>query len=78
LFPLQLLASILGFLARDVVAGTGMGLLAGTWLSVALVTLESAPGSTNDALGLFRLLAAVPWRCRPAWRRAEMRRRGSP
>src|SRR5690242_17452 len=30
-FPLQLLASVLGFLARDVVAGTGMGLLSGTW-----------------------------------------------
>jgi uncharacterized protein len=28
-FPLQLVASILGFLARDVVAGTGMGVLAG-------------------------------------------------
>ena len=29
-FPLQLLASVFGYLARDVVAGTGMGLLAGT------------------------------------------------
>ena len=28
--PLQLVASIFGFLARDVVAGTGMGVLAGT------------------------------------------------
>jgi succinate-acetate transporter protein len=58
-FPLQLVASILGFLARDVVAGTGMGVLAGTWLSIALVTLAGAPGSTSDALGLFLLLAAV-------------------
>jgi uncharacterized protein len=58
-FPLQLLASVLGYLARDVVAGTGMGLLAGTWLSIALVMLTSDPGSTSDALGLFLLLAAV-------------------
>jgi uncharacterized protein len=58
-FPLQLLASIFGFLGRDLVAGTGMGVLAGTWLSVALVTLDSEPGATSDALGLFLLIAGV-------------------
>jgi uncharacterized protein len=58
-FPLQLVTSIFGYLARDVVAGTGMGLLSGTWLSVGLVTLTSEPGATSDALGLFLLLAAV-------------------
>jgi uncharacterized protein len=36
-----------------------MGLLAGTWLSVGLVKLTSAPGSTSDALGLFLLVAAI-------------------
>lgn len=58
-FPLQLLTSVLGYLARDVVAGTGMGVLAGTWLSVGLVKLTSAPGATSDTLGLFLLLAAA-------------------
>jgi uncharacterized protein len=58
-FPLQLLTSILGFLARDVVAGTGMGVLAGSWLSVALVKLTGAPGATSDALGTFLLLAGI-------------------
>jgi len=58
-FPLQLVASVFGYLARDVVAGTGMGVLAGTWLSIGLVQLMSQPGSTSDALGLFLLLAAV-------------------
>jgi uncharacterized protein len=58
-FPLQLVASVFGFLARDVVAGTGMGLLSGTWLAIALVMLTGEPGSTSDALGLFLLLAAV-------------------
>jgi uncharacterized protein len=58
-FPLQLVASIFGFLARDVVAGTGMGLLAGTWLSVALLQLTSEPGSTSDPLGLLLLLVAA-------------------
>ena len=41
-FPLQLVSSVFGFLARDVVAGTGMGVLSGTWLSVALVLLTVA------------------------------------
>jgi uncharacterized protein len=58
-FPLQLIASIFGFLARDVVAGTGMGVLAGTWLSIAMIKLTSEPGATSDPLGLFVLLAAV-------------------
>ena len=58
-FPLQLIASIFGFLGRDVVAGTGMGVLAGSWLSVALVTLTSSSGSTSDALGLLLLVSAA-------------------
>jgi hypothetical protein len=58
-FPLQLLVAVFGYLGRDVVAGTGMGILAGTWLSVGLVMLTSSPGSTSDALGLFLLVAAV-------------------
>jgi uncharacterized protein len=56
-FPLQLLTSTFGYLARDVVAGTGMGVLAGTWLSIGLVTLTNPAGATSDALGLFLLLA---------------------
>lgn len=58
-FPLQLVTSVFGYLGRDVVAGTGMGLLAGIWLAVALVTLDAPPGATSDALGLFLLIGAV-------------------
>ena len=57
--PLQVVASILGFFARDGAAGTGMGILAGTWLSVGLVTLAGRPGATSDALGLLLLVASV-------------------
>jgi uncharacterized protein len=57
--PLQLLASVLGYLARDVVAGTGMGILAGTWLAIGLVMLTSPAGSTSSALGLFLLVAGA-------------------
>jgi succinate-acetate transporter protein len=58
-FPLQLVTSVFGYLGRDVVAGTGMGVLSGTWLSVGLVMLTSPAGSTSDALGLFLLLAGL-------------------
>jgi succinate-acetate transporter protein len=58
-FPLQLLASVLGFLSRDSVAGTGMGILAGTWLTTGLIQLTSPPGSTSDGLGLFLVVAGM-------------------
>jgi succinate-acetate transporter protein len=57
--PLQLMAAVFGFLSRDVVAGTGMGILAGTWAATGLVTLQADPGSTSGALGLLLLLAAA-------------------
>ncbi|WP_432497629.1 acetate uptake transporter family protein [Kineococcus auxinigenes] len=56
--PLQLLAAVYGFLARDPVAGTGMGVLAGTWATAGYVTLSSPPGSTSAGLGVVLLLAA--------------------
>jgi len=58
-FPLQLLAAVLGFLSRDVVAGTGMGLLSATWLATALVTLDAPPGSTDAALGLLLVFSGA-------------------
>lgn len=60
--PLQFTASIIGFLARDGVVATGMGLLSGIWAAVALVTFTGEPGSTSDALGLFLLVGgAAMW-----------------
>jgi uncharacterized protein len=57
--PLQVLASVLGFLARDPVAGTGMGVLAGTWATVGFTMLASQPGATSPALGVLLLCSAV-------------------
>jgi uncharacterized protein len=57
--PAQLLSSVFGYLARDSVAGTSMGLLAGIWLTVGLVTRDAPPGATSKALGTFLVLAAV-------------------
>jgi succinate-acetate transporter protein len=57
--PLQFVASIFGFLARDIVAGTAMGVLSGTWLAIGLITVRAEPGARSDALGLFLLMVGA-------------------
>ncbi|MBB2746203.1 UNVERIFIED_ORG: hypothetical protein FHR35_006066 [Microbispora rosea subsp. rosea] len=57
--PLQFLVCVLGFLARDSVAGAAMGVLSGTWAVIGGVTLTSAPGTTSAALGVVLLTAAA-------------------
>lgn len=63
--PVQFIACIYGFLVRDLVAGTGMGILAGTWALTALVTLLSPPGSRSAGLALFLVMGAAAL-CIPA------------
>ncbi|HEY0644177.1 MAG TPA: hypothetical protein VGD39_12200 [Nocardioides sp.] len=57
--PLQLLASVMGFLARDPVAATGMGILSGTWGAAGLATLTAPSGKASDGLGMILLAAAA-------------------
>ena len=59
-FPLQLLASVFGFLGRDTVAATGFGVQGATWLVVGVGMLISAPGQTSGALGVL-LCASSAW-----------------
>lgn len=56
---LQLIASVFGFLARDAVAATGMGVLAATWACIGTVTVASRPGATSHALGTVLFLAGA-------------------
>ncbi|WP_169775345.1 GPR1/FUN34/YaaH family transporter [Streptomonospora alba] len=59
-FPLQMLGCIFGFLGRDVVVGTAMGILGGTWLATAVVSLNSPPGvATTPTLGVLMLAVSV-------------------
>ena len=58
-FPLQAAGSVFGFLARDSIAGTGTGLLSGTWLSIGVIMFTSPPGHTSGALGLLLIGAAT-------------------
>lgn len=55
----QLVASVLGFLSRDPVAGTGLGVLSATWAARGITLLTSPPGATSDALGTLLLVAAA-------------------
>src|SRR5579875_2519042 len=56
---LQVIACVFGFLGRDAVAATGMGMLAGTWAIIGAVMLTSKPGASSHALGTFLFLAGA-------------------
>lgn len=56
--PAQFVASVFGFLARDEVAATAMGVLAATWAVTGIVMASNPPGSTSDALGVLLLVSA--------------------
>lgn len=60
-FPLQGLATVLLFLARDAPAGAGIGVLSVTWLTLGLLLLVSPPGqrSATTAVLLFAAAAAL-------------------
>jgi succinate-acetate transporter protein len=57
--PLQLVAAALGFLARDPVAGTGVGVLAGTWAATCVVSIANPAHATHPGLGIVLLCAAA-------------------
>src|SRR5437764_719783 len=57
--PLELIAVVFCFLARDTVAATGFGLFAGAWFASALTLLNSAPSQTDKAFGVFLLALAT-------------------
>ncbi len=54
--PLQLISCVFGFLVRDDVCATGMGLQAGIWAMIGVTQLVSKPGSTSPAVGLMLIL----------------------
>lgn len=59
--PLQLIASVMGYLARSAAAATGIGTLAVSWLTIGVLTALSSPGARSPLTGylLFYLGAAV-------------------
>jgi len=57
--PLQLLASVVGYLTRDPVAATGMAILSGTWGFLGVATLLSPPATTSPGVGVLLLVSAA-------------------
>ena len=57
--PLQLLSAVIGFGARDPIAGTGMAIVSGVWAMIAVSTLLTPPGASSPALGLLLQVAAI-------------------
>lgn len=57
--PLQFISSLIGFGARDPIAGTGMAMVSGVWAMIAVSTLTSPPGASSPAVGVMLLVAAV-------------------
>jgi hypothetical protein len=71
--PLQLLATIIAFLARDTLAGVSLGLFAGAWATTGALTLLAEPGNLDASLGYYLIaftvaalvLASVAWMGQP-------------
>lgn len=56
--PLEAVAAVFGFLARDVVMATGFGLLTGSWAAVGVLLRTIPPGGTSTVLGILAIAAA--------------------
>jgi succinate-acetate transporter protein len=52
-FPLELLASIVAYFARDTLAATALGLFAAQWLFLGVVLITSPPHELNHAVGFY-------------------------
>jgi uncharacterized protein len=52
-FPLELIATVIAFLARDTLGATTLGLFAASWLTIGWTDLVSPPGKTSIALGIY-------------------------
>ncbi len=52
-FPLELLATVVAFLARDTLGATTLGLFTTSWLALGWADLSSPPGTTSVTIGVY-------------------------
>lgn len=57
--PLEALAGLFAFLARDVGAATGLCVLGAAWAATSITVGGAPPGSTSAALGILFTVAAM-------------------
>lgn len=53
--PVQAVAAVFAFLARDTAGGTAMAVFAATWGALSIASLSLQPGQTSSAVGVFLL-----------------------
>jgi succinate-acetate transporter protein len=53
--PVEAVAAIFAFLARDTAGGTTMAVFAATWASLSITSLSLQPGQTSSAVGVLLL-----------------------
>jgi succinate-acetate transporter protein len=54
-FPLETIATVFAFLARDAFGATGLGMFSSSWLTLGLADLTGVPGVPSRAVGLYLL-----------------------
>jgi uncharacterized protein len=52
-FPLELLATVFAFLARDTLGATTLGLFTTSWLAFGWLDVSSQPGATSLTVGIY-------------------------
>jgi uncharacterized protein len=52
-FPLELVATVMAFLARDTLGATTLGLFTTSWLALGWADFASPPGATSITLGIY-------------------------
>jgi uncharacterized protein len=52
-FPLEFLAAVIAFLARDTLAAAALGLFAGSWLAIGMLLREAQPGALSRGLAWY-------------------------
>ena len=52
-FPLELVATIVAFLARDTLGATTLGLFTTSWLALGWADLEAVPGAKSVTVGVY-------------------------
>jgi succinate-acetate transporter protein len=57
--PLELVATIFAFLARDTVAAATLGLFAGSWFVGGVETMQAEPGVLDPAVGYFLIAFTI-------------------
>lgn len=52
-FPLELIATVMAFLARDTLGATTLGLFTTSWLALGWTDFSAAPGTKSVTLGIY-------------------------